>query len=47
MAASFLRAHRLDRASVSTRFDILAIETRPDSRLTVRLHKGAFTVPRE
>jgi putative endonuclease len=46
MAAAFLRAHRLDRASVSTRFDILAIETRPGSRPAVRLHKGAFTLPR-
>lgn len=46
MAASFLRAHRLDNSSVSTRFDLLAIETRTGSRPTVRLHKGAFTVPR-
>jgi putative endonuclease len=46
MSAAFLRAHRLDRASVSTRFDVLAIETRPGSRPAVRLHKGAFTVPR-
>lgn len=46
MAASFLRAYRLDRSFVSTRFDIVAIETRPGSRPVVRLHKGAFSIPR-
>lgn len=46
MAGAFIRSRRIDRASLSTRFDILAIESRPSSRPVVRLHKGAFTTPR-
>ncbi len=41
VARQFLRARRADPASC--RFDVLAIETRPGVRPTVRLHKGAFT----
>ncbi len=40
MARQFLRARRLETAA--TRFDILAIETRPGARPAIRLHKGAF-----
>ena len=46
MAAAFIRARRLDASTLSTRFDILAIESRPSARPVVRLHKGAFTSPR-
>lgn len=46
MAAAFVRSRRINHSSLSTRFDILAIESRPSVRPTVRLHKGAFTVPR-
>jgi putative endonuclease len=40
MARQFLRERRTDREPY--RFDILAIESRPGTRPTVRLHKGAF-----
>jgi putative endonuclease len=40
MARQFLRARHVDEASC--RFDVLAIETRPGARPTIRLHKGAF-----
>lgn len=41
MARHFSRARRVEFASC--RFDVLAIETEPGARPTVRLHKGAFT----
>jgi putative endonuclease len=40
MARQFLRARRVDEASC--RFDVLAIETKPGAKPTIRLHKGAF-----
>jgi putative endonuclease len=40
MAHQFLRSRRIE--SAPFRFDVLAIETRPSARPTVRLHKGAF-----
>jgi putative endonuclease len=40
MARQFLRARHVDEAS--SRFDVLAIETKPGARPTIRLHKGAF-----
>jgi putative endonuclease len=40
MARQFLRERRTDQEPY--RFDILAIESRPGMRPTVRLHKGAF-----
>ena len=40
MARQFLRARHVDEAS--SRFDVLAIETKPGARPIIRLHKGAF-----
>jgi putative endonuclease len=40
MARQFLRARHVDEAS--SRFDVLAIETKPGARPTIRLHKSAF-----
>jgi putative endonuclease len=40
MARQFLRSRRIETATC--RFDILAIETHPGQRPTVRLHKDAF-----
>jgi Holliday junction resolvase-like predicted endonuclease len=40
MARQFLRARHVDEES--SRFDVLAIETKPGARPTIRLHKGAF-----
>jgi putative endonuclease len=40
MARQFLRSRRIE--SATCRFDVLAIETRPGQKPTVRLHKGAF-----
>ena len=40
MARQFLRARRIE--SATCRFDVLAIETRPGEKPTVRLHKDAF-----
>jgi putative endonuclease len=40
MARQFLRARHVDEAT--SRFDVLAIETKPGARPTIRLHKGAF-----
>ncbi|MGH9712597.1 MAG: YraN family protein [Candidatus Acidiferrales bacterium] len=40
MARQFLRSRRLE--SATCRFDVLAIETRPGQKPTVRLHKDAF-----
>jgi putative endonuclease len=40
MARQFMRARRLE--NVFCRFDVIAIETAPGARPTVRLHKGAF-----
>jgi putative endonuclease len=40
MARQFLRARRIETAEC--RFDVLAIETQPGAKPTVRLHKGAF-----
>lgn len=40
MARQFLRARRVDEASY--RFDVLAIDTKPGAKPTIRLHKGAF-----
>jgi putative endonuclease len=40
MAQQFLRARHIE--SAACRFDVLAIETRPGEKPTVRLHKGAF-----
>lgn len=41
MAGQFLRARKLE--GVPHRFDVIAIESRPDARPVLRLHKGAFT----
>ncbi len=40
MARQFLRSRRIE--SATCRFDVLAIETRPGQKPTVRLHKDAF-----
>jgi putative endonuclease len=40
MARQFLRARHVDEST--SRFDVLAIETKPGARPTIRLHKGAF-----
>lgn len=40
MARQFLRARHVDEAAC--RFDVLAIETKPGAKPTIRLHKGAF-----
>jgi putative endonuclease len=40
MARQFLRSQRIE--SATCRFDVLAIETRPGQKPTVRLHKDAF-----
>lgn len=40
MARQFLRSRHVDEAAC--RFDVLAIETKPGARPTIRLHKGAF-----
>jgi len=40
MARQFLRSRRIE--SATCRFDVLAIETRPGEKPTVRLHKDAF-----
>lgn len=45
MARHFLRAWHIP-PQTPHRFDILAIETRPTARPTLRLHKGAFTPER-
>ena len=41
MARQFLRARRIENEPY--RFDVLAIETRPGAKPSVRLHKGAYT----
>ncbi|MGA9885337.1 MAG: YraN family protein [Candidatus Acidiferrales bacterium] len=41
MAGQFLHARKLE--GVPHRFDVIAIESRPDARPVLRLHKGAFT----
>ena len=43
MARQFLRARRVENEPY--RFDVLAIETRPGEKPSVRLHKGAYTEP--
>jgi Holliday junction resolvase-like predicted endonuclease len=40
VARQFLRARRI--ASAESRFDVLAIATRPGAKPCVRLHQGAF-----
>ena len=40
MARQFLRSRRIE--SATCRFDVLAIETHPGQKPTVRLHKDAF-----
>jgi putative endonuclease len=40
MARQFLRARHVDEEAC--RFDVLAIETKPGAKPTIRLHKGAF-----
>jgi Holliday junction resolvase-like predicted endonuclease len=40
MARQFLRARHIETSQC--RFDVLAIETRPGIKPSVRLHKGAF-----
>ena len=43
-ARQFLRARHIE--SAECRFDVLAIETQPGAKPSVRLHKGAFNAHR-